>query len=232
MKIIGHRGAAGTELENTLASLQTAIDIGVYAVEFDVRRTSDNRLVVCHDADLLRIANDKRKISELTLAEIQKIRLISGSNIPTLEEALALMGSKPVIIELKESGCTQMLLAVLAQFPSAKAHIASFKLNELAALRALAPNLKLYGLENTKPFDIIHFAKQLNLDGVGLNYWLLNPLTYWLCKRAKLSIYVYTVNHWFQAAFLSKLYPVIGICTDYPERFVSHRRNRKISLDK
>lgn len=232
MKIIGHRGAAGTELENTLASLQIAVDIGVYAVEFDVRLTKDNYLVVCHDADLLRIADDKRKVSELNLTELQKIPLISGSNIPTLEQALEVMGVKPVFIELKVSGSTKKLLEVIEKFPDAKIQIASFKLNELAALRALSPNLKLYGLERTKPFDIIHFAKELDLDGVGLNYWLLNPLTYWLCKRAKLSIYVYTVNHWFQAAFLSKLYPDIAICTDYPERFVSHRRNRKISLTK
>lgn len=227
MKIIGHRGAAGTELENTLASLQMAIDMGVYAVELDVRKTQDNHLVVCHDSDLARIAKDKRKVNELTLKQIQRIPLLSGANVPTLAEALEVIGRKPVYIELKESGTSQLLLATIAQFPQARFRIASFKLKELATLRALAPKITLYGLERTKPIDIIHLAKQLHLDGVGLNYWLLNPLTYYLCKRAKLSIYVYTVNNPFQAAFLSKLYPNIAICTDYPARFVKKRRQTK-----
>lgn len=230
MKIIGHRGAAGTELENTLTSLQTAVDIGVYAIECDVRLTKDGQLVVCHDADLIRIAKKNVRVEDLVLSELQQIKLISGATIPTLSDVLKIAGNTTVIIELKITNCSKQLLDVLADFPKSRVIIASFKLNELKTLRSLAPNLKLYGLEKTKPFDIIHFAKELNLDGVGLNYWLLNPLTYWLCKRAKLDIYVYTVNHWFQAAFLSKLYPDIAICTDYPERFVSHRRSRKVSL--
>lgn len=230
MKIIGHRGAAGTELENTIASLQTAVDIGVYAIELDVRLTMDNRLVVCHDADLMRIAHNKSRISELNLEDLQKIELISGSFVPTLEQALEVIGSTPLIVELKDTDCSMPLLDIISKFPKPNIEVASFKLSELSKLRQLSPSLKLHALERTKPFDIIHYAKQLHLDGVGLNYWLLNPLTYWLCKRANLSIYVYTVNHWFQAAFLSKLYPDIAICTDYPERFVSHRRKRKISL--
>ncbi len=230
MKIIGHRGAAGTELENTLASLQTAIDMGVYAIELDVRKTKDNQLVVCHDADLGRIADDKRRIADLSLKAIQKIPLLSGANVPTLAEALEVIGEKPVFIELKDGGCGQLLLAVLADFPKARVQIASFDLDELAALREQAPSLILYGLERTKPFDIIHLAKQLRLDGVGLNYWLLNPLTYWLSKRAGLGLYVYTVNRPFQAAFLGKLYPDVAICTDYPERFIAGRHRRPKAL--
>jgi glycerophosphoryl diester phosphodiesterase len=228
MKIIGHRGAAGSELENTLASLQAAINLGVYAVEFDIRKTKDDNLVVCHDADLARIANDKRKISDLTLKQLQKIPLLTGSSIPTLIEALEVIDGHRCFIELKDRGCSALLIDVLKQFPKAKVSIASFKLDELAALRALAPfKLSLYGLERTKPFDIIHFAKQFKLDGVGLNYWLLNPLTYWRCRRAGLDMYVYTVNRPFQAKFLNLLYPDVAICTDYPDRFRKKRRTSR-----
>ena len=230
MKVIGHRGAAGSELENTLASLQIAIDLGVYAVEIDIRKTKDNHLVVCHDADLTRIAHDGRKISDLSLIQLQKIPLLTGANIPTLTEALEVIHTTPVFIELKESGCSQLLLNVLAKFPKARVQICSFNLNELAALRELSPDLTLYGSERTKPFDIIHLANRLNLNGIGLNYWLLNPLTYWLCKRSHLSMFVYTVNNRFVANFLGKLYPDVAICTDYPERFIKHRRaNQKAS---
>ncbi|HSX46674.1 MAG TPA: glycerophosphodiester phosphodiesterase family protein [Patescibacteria group bacterium] len=224
MKIIGHRGAAGSELENTLASLQTAVDLGVAGIELDIRKTKDNQLVVCHDADLSRVGSSRKKISQLTLEQLQKIPLHGGAHVPTLSEALEVIGSKPVYIELKASGCSRELLAVLQSFPKAKPHVLSFKLEELVVLRELAPKLPLYGSERTKPLEIIRLARRLRFNGVCLNYWLLNPLTYILCRRAKLDLIVYTVNHPFQVRFLGTLYPKVGICTDYPERFTRKRR--------
>jgi glycerophosphoryl diester phosphodiesterase len=227
MKIIGHRGAAGSELENTLASFQAAIDMGVYAIELDVRKTKDNQLVVCHDDFLSRISDDSRLISEVTLKQLQKIPLYSGANIPTLSEALEVIGSKLVYIELKQTGCAKVLLDTLSKFPKANVHVVSFKHGELEKLRKLAPDLKLGALERTKLFDVIHLAKRINLDGVGLNYWILNPLTYYLIRKAGLDLYVYTVNNRFQAKFLSFFYPDIGICTDYPERFLKKHGTAK-----
>lgn len=224
MKIIGHRGAAGHELENTLASLQKAIHLGVFAIEFDVRRTKDGHLVVCHDADLSRISDDNRKISDINLKTLQKIPLYSGSEVPSLKEALEVIGTKRAVVELKDSDCAEELVKVLAEFPDSNVTVASFKHQELANLREIDQDIKIYALERTKPFDIIHLAKRLKLNGIGLNYWILNPLTYWLAKQAGLEIYVYTVDRPFQAKFLSILYPNIGLCTNYPERFL--RKNK------
>ncbi len=41
---IGHRGARAYAPENTLASFKKALEIGVDAVELDVRKTKDNQL--------------------------------------------------------------------------------------------------------------------------------------------------------------------------------------------
>jgi len=54
---VGHRGARAYEPENTLLSFKKAIELGVDAVELDVRRTKDNEIVVIHDADLKRTTN-------------------------------------------------------------------------------------------------------------------------------------------------------------------------------
>lgn len=220
MHIIGHRGAAGLELENTMASIEAALKYRVEAVEIDVRKTKDNQLVLCHDADLLRVADDDRRVRHLTLRQIQKIPLLTGAVMPTLHEALELIGKKPVVIEIKESGCVELLVEVLKYFPEAKVSVASFKHAELAKLSQLQAGIKVYGLERTKPFDIIHNAKRLGLSGVGLNYWLLNPLTYWLCRRAKLDIYIYTLDNAVLARAISTLYPTVSICTNFPNRFV------------
>lgn len=224
MKIIGHRGAAGSELENTLASIAAAKQMGVHGIEFDIRKTKDNKLIVCHDPDLRRISGDGRRTENMTLNEIQRVPLLTGASVPTLTEAMEVIGRTPCLIEIKEQGCSQLLIDVLSNFPRARVSVVSQKLDELAILKSLSPRrLQLYGSELTKPFDIIHLAKRFGLDGVSLNYWLLNPVTYWWCRRAGLDILVWTVNRPFHARFLSRLYPEITMITDYPERFVRQK---------
>lgn len=223
MKIIGHRGAAGLALENTLPSLELARLLGVDAIEFDVRKTKDNKLVLCHDADLSDISKSDQKVRSLTYAQLQAIRLNDDhSTVPSLHEGLKMCGTIPVLIELKETGCAELLIEELKKFPDIQATVLSFKLDELARLRTLQPNMKLYGLERTKPFDIMQFAKELRLNGVGLNFWLLNPLTYWLAKRYHLDIFVYTVNSKLLGRFIGLLYPDVAICTNHPEFFIKH----------
>lgn len=220
MNIIGHRGAAGVALENTKQSLQAALDAGVAGIEIDVRLTKDNQLVVCHDGDLIYMAQNQTKISELTLSELQKIELSNQSRLLSLGEALALIDRRAyVIIELKDPGCSIVLLEVLDRYPRVRARIASFRHEELAELKKHRPSLPLYALERTKPFEVIHFARSMKLSGIGLNYWILNPLTYWLARRASLDVYVYTVNKRFMVWFISLFYPKVAICTDNPQWF-------------
>jgi glycerophosphoryl diester phosphodiesterase len=48
----GHRGARGLRPENTLPSLEAALDVGVTSVETDVHLTRDGMAVLCHDPRL------------------------------------------------------------------------------------------------------------------------------------------------------------------------------------
>jgi glycerophosphoryl diester phosphodiesterase len=50
MLVYGHRGAAATHPENSVAGVWAAFDAGADGVEIDVRRTADGLLVCCHDA--------------------------------------------------------------------------------------------------------------------------------------------------------------------------------------
>ncbi|MEM2913929.1 MAG: glycerophosphodiester phosphodiesterase family protein, partial [Candidatus Bathyarchaeia archaeon] len=84
---VGHRGARAYEPENTLRSFKKAIDLGVDAVELDVRRTKDNELVVIHDAEVDKTTNGKGLVNMLTLREIKQLDTKKGEKIPTLEEA-------------------------------------------------------------------------------------------------------------------------------------------------
>lgn len=222
MKIIGHRGAAGLALENSRSSLLAAISHGVDMIEFDVRLTADDHLVVIHDRVTGRVAEDKHTVHDLTLAELRQVSLSNGEEFLTLDDALNLIGSTPVIIELKDKHSVDELLLVLEQHPDTTASVASFQHEELRQVRRVLPNVRTFVLENYAPVAIVQTARTVHATGIGLNKWLMNPLTYWLARHYDLDIYVYTVNSRPLARFLGLLYPAISLCTNRPERFVAH----------
>jgi glycerophosphoryl diester phosphodiesterase len=49
---IGHRGAIGHEPENTLISFKKALEINVYAIEFDVYVCKTCEVMVIHDDNM------------------------------------------------------------------------------------------------------------------------------------------------------------------------------------
>ena len=96
-RIVGHRGAAAHAPENTLVGFRAAKALGCAWVEFDVRLTADNALVVCHDDALARTTGARGRISKLTLAAIRQLDAGSwfgprfvGERLPTLVETLVL----------------------------------------------------------------------------------------------------------------------------------------------
>ena len=104
-QLIAHRGLhnnKGDAPENSLLAFERACENG-YGIELDVRETKDGVLVVCHDDNLKRVAGLSRKISEMPLSEVRRAKLCrSEEKIPTLEEALSLIGGRvPLVLEIK-----------------------------------------------------------------------------------------------------------------------------------
>ena len=54
---VGHKGAAALEPENTLRSLQRAVELGCDLIEFDVLDLHDGTLVLAHSDDLLEVSH-------------------------------------------------------------------------------------------------------------------------------------------------------------------------------
>lgn len=220
-KIIGHRGAAGLALENSSESLQKARQSGVDAIEFDVHFTKDKQIVVLHDKHTKRIADEEVVVSEKTLAELQKLELKNGQRILTLDEILTLLAGTVVVIDIKATGMAAELVRITRQHPDVSSSFASFHFQELQALRQLQPDLPVYVLKHNRPLKIVLDARKLHANGIGLNKWLLNPLTYWLLQRSGIELYIYTVNSPWYGRFLQKFYPAAAICTDFPQLFTS-----------
>jgi glycerophosphoryl diester phosphodiesterase len=95
--IIAHRGAAGYEVENSLAAFRAARDLGADAVELDIHSTADGALVV-HHAETI----GDHQIAHCTLAEVREHPLANGEAVPTLSEALAVILPKMIAyVEIK-----------------------------------------------------------------------------------------------------------------------------------
>jgi glycerophosphoryl diester phosphodiesterase len=87
-RVLAHRGLALDVPENTTASFLQAIAAGARYVETDVHATSDDVAVVSHDPDLSRVAGRDVTVRELSLADVRRVVLEGGYEMPTLEEAL------------------------------------------------------------------------------------------------------------------------------------------------
>lgn len=107
--IIAHRGGALLGTENSLSCIEKGIATGADMVEVDLHLTADRQIVVCHDQKVNRTTNGKGRIEDMTLAEIQQLRLlnhdgsVSNETIPTLEQVLELcQGKCALLLEIKK----------------------------------------------------------------------------------------------------------------------------------
>lgn len=227
MYIIGHRGAAGLAPENTLSAIDIGKKFNADALEIDIRITSDKKLVLCHDETLLRIAQDPRKVSELKLEEIRKIKTISGKKIPTITEALERAGSTPLIIEGKGDGWAAPLARALKNHKGAAPKVISYNHRELLNLHLKLPNIEIYATEDQRAFEVMANAKGMGFSGVNLAFWLINPFTYRHANRLGLGIISSPINNRLNVWIFSRLYPNIMITTDYPNRFKKSKSKKK-----
>jgi glycerophosphoryl diester phosphodiesterase len=157
MLVVGHRGAPSRAPENTLASFEAALAIGVDAIELDVHLSRDAHLVVIHDQSLARTTNGEGLVHEHSLAELLALDAgsrfgpaFAGERIPTFEEVLVRIGRRvPLQVEIKGAtdGVVEATLTALrAHGLLATAMITSFHLNRLPLVRALAPAVKIGAL--------------------------------------------------------------------------------------
>ena len=115
--IVGHRGAAGLEPENTIKSIKRALEIGVDIIEIDVRSTKDGALILLHDEDFKRLAGVKLKARDLLLNEIKEKITIKGEEVATLEDAISVINGKVgLFIEVKEPETTLKIIDLIKAY--------------------------------------------------------------------------------------------------------------------
>jgi len=140
--------------ENTIVALAAAIELGCDLVEFDVRATSDARLVLMHDERLERTTDGSGRLSEIQLRHLRELDAGAwlseehrGRKVPTLNETLAsIKGTARFIVDFKETRpelVEELVLSLNADDMLDKAVVASPSALVLQELASAHPSIAL-----------------------------------------------------------------------------------------
>ncbi len=163
---IGHRGTRIGYDENTLKSFEIALNSGANYIEFDVRKTFDNELVIFHDSKVDRITTSKGLLENFTYPEIAHIRFkLTSSHIPTLNEVIEMFRSRiKFIVELKSENIREKVIKTINNHNLLKDCVISGRnLYELKIIKQSYPeSCVCYNITKGKGLNLKDFMKQGN----------------------------------------------------------------------
>ncbi len=117
--VAAHRASHKMYVENSVAAIRHAIEIGVDIIELDVKVTKDSVVVLNHDGKIDRTTNGTGDPEKYTWAELQQFRLempdgtLTNEKLATFEEALLLAKGKALIdIDIKTGNLKPVVDAI------------------------------------------------------------------------------------------------------------------------
>ena len=228
-KIISHRGRTSRKsVDNTLESINNAIDLNVDMVEVDIRRTKDSQIVCFHDPEI-----DDIFLRDLDYSEIIEI----DSQIPTLEQVLwSAKGKIGIEIELKEPGYELEVVSIARDyFNYDKFVLKSFHPQVVERVKEIDQKIfaglllgSAFSLEQLlfilkEAFTCTNF-KQTNADFISPYYKIFEAGWFSRFTRNHVPIQVWTVNDIESIRTLINQ-QVHSIITDIPEVAIGIRES-------
>jgi len=222
--VIGHRGAMGHEPENSMVSIQKAMDLGVDMIEIDVFNIKSGETVVFHDENVERLTNGGGLLEEYNFYDMRQLQLEGGHRIPVLQDVLKLINNKVRLnIELKGLGTVNRVDFITNFYIEKRGWtvdnfvISSFKWDELRKMRELNKDMPIAILTEGDPLEAIPIAKELNAEAINPYFEKLTQENVNAIQEAGFKVYTWTVNE-DQDIIKMKRFGVDGIITNYPER--------------
>ncbi len=219
MKIIGHRGAKGLAPENTLRAFKKALEHHVDEIEFDLRVTKDDVVVVHHNPDLTDPAGNKLIVADHTFAELQKHK----PDLLTFKALLQFVNHKThLLIEIKPHEPTapiiRLITAEIAKGrPIHAMSICSFDQAILRTVHQVLPDIELVVIERWSGIRATLRAREINTKRISMrSLWLWQGFLKMMYAKGY-QISPYSLNN---PKLAYKWQPYLyGVITDYPDRF-------------
>jgi glycerophosphoryl diester phosphodiesterase len=225
--VVAHRGAWRPAPQNSLEAFEEAVQLGCDAVELDVRRTLDGRVVVVHDA-----RSGIRPIAKLTHQELQG--RARHRHAPALEEVLELVAGRiGVDLELKEDGYVEQAMAIVKRRLAPEQYVVtSFRDSVLPTVKRsapavrtgllLSPNRQIGRLPRRVAATKVDFlAPHARLARAGVLTW---------AAARELPTWVWTVNDRRALRLLSQDPRVAAVITDRPDRALDEQQRSTASI--
>jgi glycerophosphoryl diester phosphodiesterase len=165
MRVIGHRGAAVLAPENTWPGFDAALELGVDAIETDVRATSDGVLVLLHDDRLDRTTSGTGLVHETTWAVVRTLDAgawfdpeYAGTRVPRLDETLSRYGGRThLALEIKQRGIEREVLEMVREYGLiGDVTFTSFDFDAVSRIKSSCPGAKVgYLARDVEPGTVL-----------------------------------------------------------------------------
>lgn len=142
-------------------------------METDVRATADGIAVLAHDKTLKRVFGDRRKISEISLAELRLLKPLAGGHVATLAEALLKFPQARFNLDIKESAAiTPTVVTIEEHSAHQRVLVSSFSnRRRLRALRmfsqSVATSASASVIVRAYVYNQLGLAMDTILQGIG-----------------------------------------------------------------
>lgn len=186
MKMIAHRGYKTLFIkENTYEAFDNALNSNFFGLEFDVRKTKNDELVLLHDAYIDRTSDCTGLVSNYTYCELLKCNFgsnIINSKIPLLKDVLKRYENILKLVELK----TRIDISPILDLINDNTYFMSFDSSYIKELKKKYPQIKCGVLNFVFNSDIDY-----NLDMVCILDLIATDslVKYFLKKGIKVFIY-------------------------------------------
>lgn len=234
---IAHRGASAHAPDNTLAAFELAHELGADMWEVDIRLTADGVPVAFHDADLTGLCADARAAGEVGTDELLRLSAAAGRPTPLFRDVAALAADcgAGIYLDAKEGRAATLAIGILLEHGIERAIVGANTPDYCAGLIARGapyPVSLLIG-RGQDPFaltdrcgaEIVHPC----WEKAGARPDRLLDAAFFE-KAATRGLPVVTW-HEEREAVLAALaaMPVLGICSDTPERVIDARERAQTS---
>lgn len=232
-----HRGASGYYYMNTIPSFDEAVRLNSDAIELDIRKTKDGRIIVVHDASY-----NGKLISDWNYDELceETIKSYNHFTMPLLIDVLKRYKGKIIIdIEFKEAGYEKEVIDMVLSILDVNEFIVrSFYENVLRRIKEINNNIYCVLLLGTgdkhKSGMFYHFLelfprgkiKKSNCDAVSPYYKLMICFFVSRMHRKNLPVYPWTVNTEKDIRKCIKK-GVDGIVGNYPDKIIKIKGEEK-----
>ncbi len=159
---IGHRGIPSQAPENTVEGSLKAYENGADVIEIDIYLTTDNEIVIMHDATTGRTCNKDLEVEKCTLAQLKELYVNKGfetreefkeARIPTLQDYYKAFKDKDVMIFVEIKSLKKEIVTRLKEITEEyemedQISVITFHTNQLSNMRKLFPTVSIGYLQS------------------------------------------------------------------------------------